>query len=380
MTHGHMTAVVTIALNVVVIALLAVVAWRSVRPVSHARLRVFVGLAIVGVLLACVCTWIETKVFTWLGVSSAGAGLGQPSLGATSSLLALLVFAAPLEEGVKLLVLWPAHAYRHLITRADSVLAALSVASGFALFAGAWPVLQLASSDVGGELFWLRVPLASFAHLFFAGVWAFVLGDSHLRNRLQVVWLGATLFHGMYDHIVLVRSAGTLAMIVPIVVTMAVLAFVGLRVVGELPRGLQWSSVEDELLRADVGVTLRWRWVIGGAFATTGILMVAFVAAVSLGHSIGLDFAAANEEDVRANGPLVLLGTAALGAFPVAGYLLAVASSATGIRETAASVALSLVVVAIVLSMATPTSLVFVATAAPAAFALACVGAWFGCS
>ncbi len=251
--------------------------------------------------------------------------------------------------------------------------------AGLPFFAGIGSVLQLVAPEATNEVLWLRVPLASFAHLFFAGVWAYVLGDSHLRPRLQGVWLAATLFHGMCDHIALVRSVGTLVVLVPIVLTMVVVALVGLREVGELPRALQWSSFDGGPLSTR-GMTLRWRWAVGGAFATTGLLLVAFLVAVFVGHWIGLDFAAANEEDVRANGPLALLGLAVLSAFPLAGYLLAVASSATRIGEPATGVALSLAVVVAVLTLATPTALVFVATVAPAALALGCVGAWFGCS
>lgn len=373
-----MNSSLPIALNVVVVALLVTLMWRALRPVSHARLGLLVALVPLGVVLALACVWIETRFFDWLGVSSE-RGSSDATHGISGSLLAMLVFSAPLEEGLKLLVLWPLHAYRHLITRADSLLAALLVAAGFALFDGAWFALQAAAPHTDGELWWLRVALASWAHLFFTGVWAYVLGASHLRGRLQVVWFGATLFHGMYDHIVLVRTVGTLVAVVPIVLTMAVLAVAGLRVVGELPRAVQWSSVSDAPPSARM-MRLRWRWVIGGAFVTTGILLVAFVAAVWVGHRIGLDFAAANEEDVRANGPLVLLGLAVLSAFPFAGYLLAIASSATRISEPATGVALSVAVVVGVLSLATPTALVFIATVAPAALALGCVGAWFGCT
>jgi hypothetical protein len=374
-----MTTVFPIALNGVIVALLLWVAWRVLRPVSHARVAVFALCLPLGLVLAAACAWVEVKFFGWLGVSSERTGSDETAYGAAGSLLAMLVFSAPLEEGLKLLVVWPMHAYRHLITRADSLLAALSVAAGFALFAGGWSVFQTATPEAVGELLWLRVCLASWAHLFFAGVWAYVLGDSHLRGWFQVTWLGATLFHGMYDHIVLVRSAGTLVVVVPILLTTAAFAWVGLRVVGALPRALQWSTVGEGRLTTR-GTTLRWRWVVGGAFVSTGILLVAFLGAVLVGHGIGLDFAAANEEDVRANGPLLLLGLGVLSAFPLAGYLLAVASSATRISEPATGVALSVVIVMGVLSLATPTALVFLATVAPAALALGCVGAWFGCS
>lgn len=373
-----MNSSLPIALNVVVVALLVALMWRALRPVSHARPGVLAVLVPLGMVLALLCIWIETLFFGWLGISSE-RGSGDTNYGITGSLLAMLVFSAPLEEGLKLLVLWPLHAYKHLITRADSLLAALFVAAGFAVVEGAWFVFQVAGSQSYGELWWLRVALASWAHLFFAGVWAYVLSSSSLRGKLQAAWLAATLFHGMYDHIVLIRTVGTLVVVVPIVLTMAVLAVAGVRVVGELPRAVQWASAMEGPPSAR-GAKLRWRWVIGGAFVTTGILLVAFGAAVWLGHRIGLDFAAANEEDVRANGPLVLLGLAVLSAFPFAGYLLAVASSATRISEPATGVALSIAVVVGVLSLATPTALVFIATVAPAALALGCVGAWFGCT
>jgi hypothetical protein len=107
-------------------------------------------------------------------------------------------------------------------------------------------------------------------------------------------------------------------------------------------------------------------------------MLVALATAVFVGHRVGIDFAMADEGDVRSTGPLLLLGVAFLSAFPIAGYLVARASSATSVLEPALGAALALVAVVAMVSMASPVSVVFALAVAPVAFGLACGGAWFG--
>src|SRR5690606_22470299 len=102
------------------------------------------------------------------------------------------------------------------------------------------------------------------------------------------------------------------------------------------------------------------------------------VLAVIIGHRIGIDFAAADEGDVRANGPLVLLGAAVSSAFPVAGYLVAKASGTRSLIEPAFGAALSLVAFVIALTLAAPITVVSALPRLAVAIALTCVGAWFG--
>jgi hypothetical protein len=368
-----------------VLAALGIV-WRIFRDVLHARYWVFGVALLAGAFVGAACLFIEVVFFGWIGVFAdvvpdfvvnpsdfdvATAGFG-------GALVAMLLFAAPLEEGGKLLAVWPLHTRGQLVTRADSVYSALCVAGGFALCEGTFDALYLNRGLVLG-----RVLLASVGHLFFAGVWAFVLGDSLKRRRLRLTWSLATLFHGLFAHIVLVRGEGALAVLVPVVGSMLVLSAWGVRSVGALPRALQWvlpaqTSIDHAFVRPAEGI--KWRWLAAGALVTTGVAIMALVIAVIIGHRIGIDFAAADEGDVRANGPLVLLGASITSAFPVAGYLVAKASGTRSLLEPAFGAALSVAGFVAALTLAAPVTVVFTLPMVPVAIALTCVGAWFGLS
>jgi len=121
-------------------------------------------------------------------------------------------------------------------------------------------------------------------------------------------------------------------------------------------------------------------WIIFGALVNVGVILAALALAVYLGHRIGVDFAAADEADMRSNGPIVLLGAAVTMAFPVAGYLVARASGTTSVLEPAMATAVALFVVVTLLSMTAPVAVLFALAVAPVAFGLACGGAWLGLS
>ena len=115
-----------------------------------------------------------------------------------------------------------------------------------------------------------------------------------------------------------------------------------------------------------------------GALVTIGVMLASLSGAVYLGHRVGLDFAMADEADVRSSGPIVLLASAVLVAFPISGYLVARASAATSVLEPAMGAGLAIVAVIAALSITAPISVVFALAVAPIAFALACGGAWIG--
>ncbi len=377
-----MTGITVAIVNLVGVLLTLAVLWRLFRDVLHARRRVFLLALFVGAGLAAGCLFVEGVFFRWIGVYAdvsplADPGVdGSPAVGFGGALLAMLLFAAPLEEGSKLLAVWPLHAREKLVTRADSVYSALCVAGGFAICEGAVHALYLEQ-----RLVLVRVLLVTLGHLFFVGVWSVVLGDSLNRRRLRMTWTTATLFHGLFDHIVLVRGEGAMAVLLPVVGSMIALSVWGVRSVGALPRALQWvlpaqARIEGAFHRPIDGV--KWRWIVVGALVTTGVALTALVLAVIVGHRIGIDFAAADEGDVRANGPLVLLGASVASAFPVAGYLVAKASGTRSLMEPAFGAALSLAGFVVALTLAAPVTVVFSLPVLPVAVGLTCVGAWFG--
>jgi hypothetical protein len=198
------------------------------------------------------------------------------------------------------------------------------------------------------------------------------------------------LLHALYDHIVFGRGPGLLVLALPMLVMMGFVAFTALRDVAprrsnrpsllasaRIPEPPSLRAMRHALRRHD-DRPLMVHWIAIGALVTLGVVVVLLVVAVYLGHRIGVDFALADEGDVRSSGPLVLLGTATLAGFPTAGYLVAKASAATSVLEPAMGAGLAIAAAVALVSLAAPVAAVFALAVAPLAFALACGGAWFG--
>lgn len=375
-----MPHVVSILLAVSLPAVLLAIVWRALASRSTLSRWVVSGGVLAGVVLAVGCWFAQAAFWSVSGLSlvaNTPTGLG--------ALLAMLLLAAPMEEGAKLASLWVLHQLGSLRKRADGMLAAVAVASGFAATESIL-FLSLGGDEQGARV--VRALLAVPAHLFFAGLWGGVLANRAKLHLLSITWFAAMLTHGLYDHIVLGRGEGTLAVALPLLMLMTLLSWLGLR---DAQRGEAWlprpaSGLTSPSLR-DLRAALRRqerplviRWIVAGAFVTTGVVLVSLALAVLLGHELGVSFAAANEADMRSNGPLVLLGWSVLMAFPIAGYLVARASGATSVLEPAMGAALAIAAVVALLSLAAPIAVVFALAVAPVAFALACLGAWFGIS
>ena len=84
------------------------------------------------------------------------------------------------------------------------------------------------------------------------------------------------------------------------------------------------------------------------------------------------------ERSISTVGPVAILGVGLLAAFPVSGYLVAKASSASTLLEPALAAALALVVTVVVVGFAAPVVVVFGLACSPIAWTLSCVGAWIG--
>jgi hypothetical protein len=233
----------------------------------------------------------------------------------------------------------------------------------------------------------LRALCAVPAQLFFAGVWGYALGSRHDHSgRLfALTWLCAVALHGLYIHIVWGRGPGFLVAVVPLLGFMALGAASTLREVNperhtlaklHLPEPPRLSLVTEALNPRDQ--PLKLQWIVLGAFVNVGLMFTLLVFAVALGHRLGVDFSAADESDMTSAGPLALLGAAVLSAFPIAGYLVARASSSVGVLEPALAAALALAAVVATLALVAPVGVLFALAVAPLAFGLACGGAWIG--
>jgi hypothetical protein len=367
------------ALLVVTLSVLpAYLVFRRVSVLGHASRRLTGTALFFGAAVALVAVTVERAVLAFTELS-----LDVKTSGAASALLASFLLVAPLEEAMKTLVVWPLYRMRRIDGPRLGLCYAVAAAAGFSAALGVSRLLTLPWTGVLG----LRVLCAVPAQLFFAGVWGYTLGARRGQSGswFALSWLGAVALHGLYIHIVWGRGPGFLVAVVPLLLFMALGAASVLREVGperhtlaklHLPEPPRLSLVTEALNPRDQPLLLRW--VVLGAFVNVGLMFALLVAAVAVGHRLGVDFSAADESDMTSAGPLALLGAALLSAFPIAGFLVARASSAIGVLEPALAAALALASIVAILALVAPLGVLFALAVAPLAFGLACGGAWIG--
>jgi RsiW-degrading membrane proteinase PrsW (M82 family) len=325
---------------------------------------------------------VERSFFSALGASL----VVEPGT-TVSAIVLMFLFAAPLEEALKVAVVWPTVRSGRLDERGTGIVFASAVAAGFAAAESA-AFIVTGPQDVTT---FVRAVLGLPAHFFCAALWGYTLGrrasSGGGRWAVPGAWLAAVVVHAVYDHIVFGRGPGIIALAAPILVAMAGLSWAALRDVAPeaLPRSRLISSLPEPpslrvmrraLRRTDQPLMLHWIGI--GALVNVGVVLAFLALAVYAGHRLGIDFAGADEADMRANGPIVLLGAAVLAAFPVAGYLVARASGAASVLEPALATGLAIFAVVALLSAMAPIAILFALALAPIAFGLACGGAWFG--
>ena len=330
-----------------------------------------------GILAALFAMAIELWALRFSGMS-----LQVEERGGTVAALAMMLFCAPLEEALKVGVVWPLYLRRRLVSGPVGAIYAVLTAAGFA---GAEVIV---SSSLGEPDWWtlLRGGLAIPAHLFFAGVWGYTLGGGGRDRYFGIAWFGCVLFHGLYDHIVFGRGVAVALVVLPMIALMAFSSYALLRDAKVVPsaRGSAYSlfeppsigSVRDALGRK--GRPLMIHWILIGAFVNLGVTLVFLGAAVYCGHRFGVDFSLVDEAGVEGITPIALLGSGLLASFPVSAFLIARASGAVSVLEPAWATGASIIVVLALFSVTEPTALVIAVGIAPVGFILACAGAWFG--
>jgi len=352
--------------------------WRRVSRLGRVSRRLSLLMALGGALAAGVSAYVERALLAVTGLSFEVAVSG-----AFGALLATFLLAAPLEEALKVAVVWPLYRTRRIDGPRLGVCYASAAGAGFAAIEEVIAVI----ANHGGGICLLRALVSAPAHLFFAGAWGYTLG---MRGRTRghwfsLAWLVATLLHGLYDHIVWGRGPGLLVTVIPLFVFMGLGAWVALRDVAPGTQGGRESLMPEppslrvmrEALRP-VDHKLMVRWIVVGAFVTLGLMIALVALAVVLGHRLGVDFSLADEADVRSSGPLILLGAAVLLAFPISGFLVAKASSAHSVIEPALAAGCALAALVAMLVLTAPVGVLFALAVAPLAFGLACGGAWIG--
>jgi hypothetical protein len=368
----------TVPLILALAVLPAYFVFRRVSVLGRASRRLAATALLFGAALAVLAVVVERAVlsFTELSFDVRTAGMG-------SALLATFLLAAPLEEAMKTLVVWPLYRTRRIDGPRLGLCYAVATAAGFASALG---IARLFSAPFDWVLA-LRTLCQAPAHLFFAGVWGYALGARRGQSGgwFAVTWLISVALHGLYQHIVWGRGPGFLVAVVPLLGFMVIGAASVLREVNpgsqtlaklHLPEPPRLSLVTEALNPRDQPLMLRW--VVLGAFVNVGLMFTLTVGAVALGHRLGVDFSAADESDMTSAGPLALLGSALLASFPLAGYLVARASSSTGVLEPALAAAVALASIVAILALVAPLGVLFALAVAPLAFGLACGGAWIG--
>jgi hypothetical protein len=358
---------------------LAYLVWRRVSVLGQVSRRLTVAMAVGGALAALFAAYFERIVLSYTNLT-----LDVATSGVGGALLATFLLAAPLEEAVKVSVVWPLYRTRRIIDPRFGVGYASAAGAGFSAVKGLMAVLL----GTPGGVTVLRALVSVPAQLFFAGVWGYALGARGPNRRghwFSLAWLVATLLHGLYDHIVWGRGPGLLVAVVPLFVFMGVGAWIALRdVAPEAPKQQHWIVPDPPSLRAlrealrPVDHRLMVRWIVVGAFTTLGLVIALLALTVVLGHRFGVDFSLADESDMRSSGPLILLGAAVLSAFPIAGYLVAKASAAHSVLEPALAAGLALAALIAMLFMTAPIGVLFALAVAPLACGMACGGAWIG--
>lgn len=321
----------------------------------------------------------------WTGLQPFGRG------GGLAAYIYAILVAAPLAQGLKVAAMAPMVRLRKVEAPIDGIVYAGAAAMGFVSAQNAVFLYSHAPLSIDAARALVAVP----AHLFFAAAWGYALGREGGKRiagtRFNMAWLGAAVFNGVYDHIVFAQPPAALVAAMPILGTIGVLALMGARDLlrrGEKARTARrrilppmappsLRAMRDALRRAERPLVLSW--ILFGALVTVGVMIAALAGAVALGHRLGIDFAAVDRSSgAAATPPLVLLGSAALAAFPVAGWLLARASRAQSVMEVALSSVIAILGSLVLLGLAAPVALVFAIAFAPIAFGLACVGAWLG--
>lgn len=324
---------------------------------------------------------------------AAGIAQSVSTFGDLTGLLYVLVFAGPFGEATKVAAAWPAFRSRHFDEEFDGILFSIAAATGFALGQSLLFFLQI-SLGVGSVM---RVLMLVVAHTLVSPLWGYHLGKVRRTRtpttRFIVAWVAAALMYALMLHTATATSVLALVAAVPVLLGLAFVTWWSSRDLltrfGRLSR-ISIHTVFPSLPSPSIHTlrqalshaegTLQFRWIIVGAFSTTGVALTMIAIAVWIGHQVGLDFSAIGVDDTSAQtiAPLGLITVAVLVAFPISGYLIAKASRAQGVLEPALSSILAIVVGLVLLGLAAPVAMVFAFAFAPIAFGFACVGAWFG--
>lgn len=306
-----------------------------------------------------------------------------------------VLIAGPMAETARALAVVGPLRSKELKRPIDAMRLAVGAATGYGVTSA---LLRASAAPTIDWLFVLRVALGLATHVSLSGLWGFAIGRERRRalggRAFQRSFFATTLFGSVAENLLFEQGKLAIWAALPLALSGVITALVARRDL--LAAGAQSDKprLRRRLLRAPPSIEelehallrkperpLLLRWIVFGALVTTGVLTALIAASIALGHRTGVDFAAvdnAAQSFEQSAPPLILLGTATLGSFPFAGYLIARASAARSVLEPALGSSVAIVGMVVLLGLAAPVAVVFALAVAPVAFALACGGAWIG--
>jgi hypothetical protein len=323
-----------------------------------------------------------------------GLDVRVSEVGSSGALVFAFFVVAPLEEAGTFAAVWPSL----LAKRFDQPFDGVAYATASAL--GCATVEALAALHAQSRGVWIaRVILALPAHVFCASLWGYALGRARpsrrRRSLFPLAFVASTVAHGLYTYFVYGRGPGALLALTPILLAMGFVSWLLSRdlvarhelhaLTPPSSRRSRLSLLSQPPSLATVRAALRagnepvrLGWIAFGAVVTFGAMIVGLLAGAIATRLLHVDLAAVEERDIRSSAPVLFLGAGLLASFPVSGWLIARAAGVHTLLEPALAAMLGLLLAAVTLGFAAPSTVVFALAVSPMAWLLSCLGAWAG--
>lgn len=346
-----------------------------------------------GAVAAVVVRTVETVVLDLIVGASAGAAATSSVRGAPvfQSIVAFGI-VGPVTVLVLTAVVWPAVASSGgSRDDVDPPLAAAVAAAGFVVGRLATQIV-LERLALGSGV---RAAILAFDDVALAATWGYGLALSGFDGRLGGTPFGRYAFVAMAVRGAVelsLRSRGTLSIpfAISVGVVLAIFSTIGVlrlaRHAEEPPSSL--ASLGQETIREIARSELRRGrvrpiWILVGAIADLGGIVLGFVAAVAVGWSARVDFGEIDRSGPAAEYAALLLALGVIVSFPISAGIVGIASGGrergaerAHVLEAGLAAILALGALLFVLGVVAPVAVALGVACAPVAFVLAGLGAW----
>ncbi len=238
-----------------------------------------------------------------------------------------------------------------------------------------------------------QAALAATGYLFAAGLWGLALGAGRNKKRwIAVALVSSIAIHALWEYILFERGPGGLLVLIPLALAMGILGASGVSrhqtehapSISSDRLALLLAHLPDpptlEELREALGYgryRVRPVWVAIGCLVYTGAALCSLCLAVYLSNRFGIDLASADERNLYASAPILLLGAAVVGSYLVAGYVQTRAGGSKAILEPVLAAVLTSATAAALVSTADRAVFTMLLSISPLAIFVAAAGAWW---